>query len=461
LKKIIFRAVLAILTVLVAYAIFYSWRSFPIISGFGAKGLCSCMFVTGRAEADVKNEELGDFPFTLASYEVNITDSSVTGTVWGLAKRKAIYRKGLGCTLVNGLDEENLRAQHFILAEKTDANGDSLLWPEGDLIADSFPTAVDREALHSAIESAFAEPDSTKKTRTRAVVVLYDGQLVGEQYANGFNQHSLLHGWSMAKSFGAALIGILVKEQKLDIHEAAPVAGWKSPDPRAKITLQQLLQQTSGLDFNEDYSSYSDVTNMLFNKGDMAHYTEGRPLKYEPGSEFNYSSGNSNIISAIIRSTVGDTEYYSFPSKALFNKIGMRSVLLEPDAAGTYVMSSYIFATARDYARFGLLFYNNGRWKNEQILPEGWVKQTTEAPLSNPYKNYGYQFWLKGFDRHPPHAATFPGLPEDLYYADGYGYQDIYIIPSKKLVVVRLGLTLDRSFDETKFLKGIINAVRM
>jgi CubicO group peptidase (beta-lactamase class C family) len=461
LKKIIFRAVLIVLVLIVAYVFYYSWRSFPIISGFGAKDLCSCMFVTGRSEADVKKQELGEFPFTLASYHVNLQDSSVVGTVWGLAKRKAIYRDGLGCTVVNDIQEETLRAQPILLQKNTNTNIDSLPWPEGERIDDSFPNRVDRVALRSAVESAFAEPEATKKMRTRAVVVLYDGRLVGEQYANGFNQHSLFHGWSMGKSFAAALIGILVKEQKLDIHRAAPVPRWKLPDARGKITLQQLLQQTTGLDFNEDYGSYSDVTNMLFNKGDMAAYTEQRPLKYQPGTQFNYSSGNSNILSAIIRRTVGDSEYYSFPFRALFRKIGIRSVQFEPDAAGTYVLSSYVFATARDYARFGLLYYNNGRWKGEQILPEGWVKQTMEAPLSNPYKNYGYQFWLKGLDKHPPHAVTFPGLPEDLYYADGYGYQDIYIIPSKKLVVVRLGLTLDHSFDETKFLKGIINAVRM
>jgi len=123
-------------------------------------------------------------------------------------------------------------------------------------------------------------------------------------------------------------------------------------------------------------------------------------------------------------------------------------------------MSSYIFATARDYARFGLLYYNNGKWNGEQILPEGWVDASRTPPPTNPYHNYGFQFWTKGLDHHPPHKPNFPDVPNDLYYADGYANQDIYIIPSKKLVVVRLGLTLDSSFDENEFLKGILKAIR-
>jgi CubicO group peptidase (beta-lactamase class C family) len=133
--------------------------------------------------------------------------------------------------------------------------------------------------------------------------------------------------------------------------------------------------------------------------------------------------------------------------------------VLEPDAAGNYVMSSYVFATARDYARFGLLYYNNGKWNGEQILPEGWVEKTRTVPAENDLKNYGYQFWIKGLDKHT-RVPNFPDVPDDLYYADGYAYQDIYIIPSKKLVVVRLGLTLDHSFDENRFLKSIVESIK-
>ena len=445
---------------LFAYVVFYCWRSFPILSGFGAKSLCSCLFVAGRTEIDVKKEELGDFPFTLASYTVHLEDSSVTGKVMGLARRKAIFRKGLGCTLVNDLSEASIREQSINLAPALQGSPDTIPWPDGDLLPDSFPPEVNKDALDKQVNAAFLEPDSTKKRRTRAVVVLYDGQLVAEKYAAGFSQDSRMHGWSVAKSFVAALIGIVVNDKKLNIAEPARVDVWKEDDPRHKITIEQLLRQTSGLDFRENYEGYSEVTNMLFNKGDMAEFAESLPLKHQPGVVFNYSSGNSNILSKILRNTLGDQAYYSFPYTRLFQKIGMRSAMLEPDASGTFVASSYIFATARDYARFGLLYYNNGNWKGEQILPLDWVKQTRRPAATNAFRNYGYQFWLKGIDNHYPHLPNFPGVPDDLYYADGYAFQEIYIIPSKKLVVVRLGLTLDRSFDENEFLKGIISALR-
>ena len=460
LKKLIFRSTMILLLLGIAYIVFYCWRSFPIVAGFGAKDLCSCIFVAGRSEADVKAQELADFPFTLANYEVNVQDSSVVGRVWGVARRKAIFRKGIGCTLVNDLTESSIRQQAIQIPSVPATNTDSIPWPDGDLLPDSFPAALDKETLNAAVDAAFAEPDSTKKRRTRAVVVLYDGQLVAEKYAKGYDRHSPLHGWSMAKSFIGAMIGILVKENKLNLNSPAPVAAWKNGDSRHAITLEQLLQQTSGLDFVEDYGGFSDVTNMLFNKGDMVAYAEGRPLKHPPGTYFNYGGGNSNILSGILRSILGDEEYHSFPFTQLFGKIGMHSAVLERDAAGNYVTSSYIFATARDYARFGLLYYNNGKWKDDQILPADWVARTRIPPASNRLHDYGYQFWTKGLDHHPPHEPNFPDVPDDLYYADGYAYQEIYIIPSKKLVVVRLALTLDRSFDENKFLKDVISSIK-
>ena len=448
-----------VLLLVLVYTVYYCWRSFPIVAGFGAKNLCSCMFVAGRTEESVKKEELGAFPFTLARYTINLADSSVTGTVWGMAKRKAIYRPGVGCTLVNDISEDELRKQHFNLTVPVATNADSVAWPNGDKLSDSFPKGIDRDVLNLAVDAAFGEPNKNFQRRTRAVVVLYDGQLVAEKYSPGFDRYSRMHGWSMAKSFAAALIGILIKENKLSLNQPAPIPQWKGTK-KENITIRSLLQQTSGIDFKEDYAGYSDVTNMLFNKGNMPAYTASRPIIFAQGKEFNYSSGNSNILSQIIRSTVGDEEYYRFPYDALFNKIGMRSALLEPDAAGNLVFSSYVFATARDYARFGLLYYNDGKWNGEQILPEGWAKATRTPPAGNKYQNYGFQFWTKGFDKHDISQVTFPDLPNDLYYADGYAYQDIYIIPSEKLVVVRLGLTLDNSFDENKFLKGIVGAVK-
>ncbi|MEO9033665.1 MAG: serine hydrolase [Ginsengibacter sp.] len=454
------RLVMIVILLVLSWVVHYAWISFPIISGYNAKQMCSCVFVSGRDQKAIDTSDLGEFPLNVASNKVNFTDSSVTATVLGMAMQNAIYRKGIGCTLINDITEEKLRSQVFVIPAPPAVNTDSIAWPSGDKITDSISPRIDKNKLEAAIAAAFTEPHAGKKQRTRAVLIVYDGQIVGEKYAPGFNKNMKMYGWSMAKSFTGAMIGILVKENKLDIMKPAPVEEWSKPtDPRHAITIQNLLQQTSGLDFQEVYTKSSDVTRMLFQKGDMAAYAASHTLVHKPGTVFNYSSGNSNILARIIRQTVGQNDYPAFPFTSLFYKIGMYETNMEPDASGTYVGSSYVNATARDYARFGLLYCNNGVWNGEQILPADWVRQTTAPFTADPLKHYGYQFWLSGFDKDNSAKRKYPDVPSDMFYCDGFGFEMVYIIPSKKLVVVRLGLTLDRSFDENDFLKSILVAI--
>ncbi|MEP6514496.1 MAG: serine hydrolase, partial [Parafilimonas sp.] len=439
-KKILKRIVLIIVLVALTYAIYYCWVSFPIITGFCAKNAASSIFVAGRDEASVKREELGYAPLSLAKINVDYKDSSVSAALYGFAKRKAIYRKALGCTLINDLSEDEVRAEHFIISAPPNLNIDTLPWPSGDLVAGSFPSNLNKEKLQEAVQSVFEETDTLHKKFTRAVIVVYDGKIVAEQYAPGYNMHSKQLGWSMTKSVTAALTGILVKEGKLKTDMPAPVPEWKDVnDPRHKITIENILQQSTGLDFEENYQKSSDATKMLFEKGNAAAYTASRPLKYEPGTVFYYSSGNTNILSRIIRQTVGDKMYHRFPYDSFFYKIGMYSAVMEADASGTFIGSSYMYATARDWARFGLLYYYNGVWNGEQILPADWVKLTFTPAKSSARKEYGYQFWLNGFDAQNG-QRIYPGIPADMFFADGYGGQRVYIIPSKKIVIVRLGL---------------------
>ena len=191
-KKIIRRSILLLLLIALACAIHYGWVSFPLISGFGAKTICSCMFVSGRSQADIEKEELSGFPYSLANFEVNLQDSSVTGKVWGMATKKAIYRSGAGCTVVNDIHEEQIRAQVFAIPSPTPVNTDTLAWPSGDKIVDTIPAAIDNASLQAAVDKAFTEPNPGKKTRTRAVVVVYDGQLVAEQYAAGYTANTMM-----------------------------------------------------------------------------------------------------------------------------------------------------------------------------------------------------------------------------------------------------------------------------
>ncbi len=457
-KKIIVRSLLILLIAATGCLIYYCWVSFPILTGYGSKVMCSAVFVAGRNEKQVRDQDLSGYMMKLADFKVNYTDSSVNGSILGFAKRKAIYRNGLGATLVSELDEQNIRLQHVNLATKPAVNRDTITWPLGDKGSEPFPAAIDSAKLQSAIQNIFLEEDTIWPIRTRAVIILYNGQLVAERYADGFTAKTKLSGWSMTKTVTGALIGILVRQGKLSIDAPALVPEWRTTnDPRHSITVTNLLQQRSGLDFEENYSKSSDATRMLFQEADMGGFTASRPLKSQPGSVFYYSSGNSNILSRIIRQTLGDSLYYGFPYQQLFYKLGMYSAVIEPDPSGTFVGSSYMYATARDWARFGLLYLNDGVINKERILPEGWVAQSTR-PATADKRGYGYQIWLnRGGDTL---IKRYPAAPADMFYADGFESQLIFVIPSKNLVVVRLGLTQHNNFNGNKFLHDVLAAIK-
>lgn len=435
--KIIF---IVVLFTALAYGTRYAWVSFPIISGYGAKNMCSCVFVSNMDKNIVESEELGRYPLSLGTYRVNYNDSSVTATVFGVAKQKAIYRKGMGCTLVNDVKEETLRSRIFQRAALPPPNRDSIEWPLGDKVVTDSITNFDLARLKNILQTRINKRDTTGRQGTRSLLVVYDGTVVGEEYAEGISKDTKLLGWSMAKTVTAALIGILVKERKLTVNERAPFPEWNKPsDKKQDILIRHLLQQTSGLDFEENYTKSCDVTKMLFQNGNMAAYVLARPLIHDPGTVFNYSSGNSNLLSMVIRKTVGEKNYQAFPYDSLFYPAGMYNTLLEQDAAGTFVGSSYIYATTRDYARFGLLYLNGGKINGVQILPPDWVKQSVLPSAADKFNQYGYQLWLNGKDEKNPTQKIYPSGPDDLYFADGVAGQRIIIIPSKKTVIVRMG----------------------
>jgi CubicO group peptidase (beta-lactamase class C family) len=457
-KKIIVRSLGILLIAAVGLLIYYCWISFPLMAGYGAKVMCSAVFDGGRNEQQVRDQDLSSYMMRIADFHVHYSDSSVTGSVFGFGKRKAIYRNGLGATLISELSERDIRSEKSELPAKPVINADTIPWPMGDKLCDTFPGAVDSLKLQSAIKKAFVEKDTILPVRTRAVIVVYNGQLIAEYYADGFSAKTKLAGWSMTKTVTGALIGILVKQGKLFVGSAAPVPEWQSSeDPRHTITIENLLQQRSGLDFDEVYYRASDATRMLFQKSDMAAFTASHPLKFQPGSVFHYSSGNSNILSRIIRQTVGDSLYYRFPYEELFYKLGMYSAVLETDPSGTFVGSSYMYASARDWARLGLLFLNDGVFNKQRILPEGWVAKSTKSPSAD-QRGYGYQIWLNtGSDSS---VKQYPSAPADMFYADGFESQLIFVIPSKKLVIVRMGLTQHNNFSADLLLQDVLASIK-
>lgn len=457
--KLFRRVILISVAAIVSYFIYYAWVSLPVATSYAAKVVCSAVFISERNEKSVINDDLDFFPVSFSHVDVDRENKVVSTSVFGLAKRKAIYRDGLGATLVNDVSLDALRAQQMILPPPPPINADSLAWPNGNKIQHAFPVNVDSARVMRAVDRVFEQDNSKFKNETRALIVLYDGQIIAERYANGFNQDMPLPGWSMTKSITGAMVGLLVKQGKLRVDDPAPVAAWQN-DKRKNITIRHLLQQTSGLRFDEVYSKNSHATRMLFLKGDASAYAASLPLENEPGTQFSYSSGNSNILSRIIREAVGDGAYYRFPYGQLFYKLGMFHTILEPDAGGTFVGSSYCYATARDWARFALLYYNDGIVNGERILPEGWVKESVQPSIAAKRGEYGYQWWLNAGRGHDRFTRMYQSLPTDMYYADGYEGQNIFIIPSKKLIVVRLGITRNKTWAEENLISELIGATK-
>lgn len=308
------------------------------------------------------------------------------------------------------------------------------VWPEADP-----PAGVGLDGLLDAA----MDPDGPL-ARTRAVVVVHRGNLVSERYGDRTDAWGEATGdpvdagtplisWSMAKSMLHAVVGMLVEEGRLDLDAPAPVEAWQD-DERAAITLRHLLHMRDGLDFVEDYdpaSDRSDVIEMLFGRGeaDTAGFAASRPLAHEPGTRFNYSSGTSNILSSIVRDVLGGEEpYRRFLHDRLFGPIGMTTADPRFDQAGTWVASSYLWATARDMARFGYLYLRGGVWDGTRLLPDGWVDagRRAQAVDADDGRLYGAHWWVTG-DEH----GTF--------WANGYEGQSILVSPALDLVVVRLG----------------------
>ena len=278
----------------------------------------------------------------------------------------------------------------------------------------------------------------------RAVVVVKNGRIVGERYGEGFSAETPLLGWSMTKTVTAAIIGTIVGEGRLALDQKGLFEDWKA-DGRAEVALADLMSMSSGLEFNEDYGDVTDVTRMLYLEPDMAGFAASKKLAHPVGETFSYSSGTTVMLSRIWQSAVGDpVEALAWPRDKLFGPVGMRSAVLEADARGTFVGSSYMYATARDWARFGQLLLQDGVWEGQPVLPEGWVAMMREPSQAAPQSYTKGQMWLNGPSADTPEGedpdAGFD-LPDDAVWALGHDGQSMAVIPSRQLVVVRLGLT--------------------
>ena len=412
-------------------------------AGYTAKVAASAIFVSGRTREDIlAGGDLDHVSFV--NWRIDEQDQSVTAWI-GPISRNAVVRTGLGTSLVIGAAESQVRE---ITAPPVPGNrkDDPRPWPMGDANAeDNTNPEIDFARLKTVIDAAFTESsnDTKQMRRTRAIVIVHNGRIIGEQYGNGVARHMPLIGWSMTKSLLNSLVAILVADGKLDIHAAPVLPEWSDPDDeRRTITVDQLLRMSSGLRFEEEYDNpLSDVCKMLFASHRAAKTAFDKPLEFPPGSYWKYSSGTSNIIAAILRNSMDDdVAYRALPRKRLFDRIGMRHAVIETDPSGTFVGSSFSYATARDWARFGLLYLNDGVWLGERILPEGWVNYSRTPTRKSWNGAYGAHWWCNAGTMKQEYQPR-PKLPNNYFAARGFQGQSVNIFPTQQVVVVRLGMS--------------------
>jgi len=411
---------------------------------YNAKLLCSGIFVVGREKDEFIKNDLLRFPcFSWDDIEVTVDQKrkSVTLTIEGIPQRTAVYNGDQGCTLLpRGIEDVYFKS---VAIPKPIPDPARQKWPMGDVLDDKpLPSEVDAAALKSAVDSAFDDRVQNFWQKTRALVVVYNGQIIAERYATGFDKNIRQVSYSMAKSITTALIGVLVREGHFHVDDPAPIAEWRDPkDPRNEITISHLLRMSSGLAFHRgnliDGTLFTNKHNhgyVYFGAPNVFKYSINNELKSPPGMVWRYRNCDPLALGKIIRDAVEakGEGYLSFPHRALLNRIGMSNMVLEPDPWGNFIMCAYAYGTARDWARFGLLHLQDGVWQGERILPEGWVNYIIKPAPAKKDRGYGALFWLNA-------GGKYPALPRDMYWPLGFGGQVCMIIPSRDMVIVRLG----------------------
>ena len=415
---------------LVAAAGLYLRPIAPIATGYAAKIVCSAHFVADRTVADARRDLPANPLVPLLRFTADDSEGLVRVTLAGLWPSTAYHTTGHGCSL-SSTGRPDLPALATEGANPTPWQP----WPQGDAVTIT-DDGVDGGVMDAALAEAFAEDDREGFVRgTRAVVVAHQGRIVAERYADGFDETTPLLGWSMSKSVANALTGMLVARGDVSLDDAGVVPG--PDDGRARITIRHLLEMTSGLAFDEGYSVPSDVTQMLFASDDVAARAADEELVADPGTVWSYSSASTNLLCDALRNALG-RDAVAFARQALFDPLGMASAVLEPDATGGWVCSSYSYATARDWAKFGQLYLDDGLWNGRRLLPEGWVEYSATPVAIATEQPYGASWWLNAG---PDGRLRFPAVPADAFWAQGNEGQQVVVVPSAELVIVRLGLS--------------------
>ena len=409
-----------------------------------AKIMCSAVFITGLTP-EFAAENVGYFtaPYSerakVAKPIIDYEKKSVSIALPNGVTRTAIYTGDQGCVcLPKGENSLNFKP---IKISRNLPNAATTTWPMGDVSpTTNMPSNIDMNKVKQAIDSAFA----TEEALTAAFVVTYKGRIIGERYANGISKNTALESWSMEKSLSATIMGILIRQGVYTLEQPAPIPQWQGKgDGRAKIRIMDIMHMSSGLycraPQDPDYVSsvgYPDHLYLYTGGINSFEYAANLPQQWLPNTVGRYRNCDPVLTNYLNRLGIESTgkNYYTFPQKELFDKIGIRTMVMETDPYGNFLTQGYEFASARDWTRLGNLYLQDGVWNDERILPEGFTKfvSTLAEPwVADGRPIYGGLFWINGDGRLP--------IPKDAYMMLGAGGQSVTIIPSHDLVIVRLG----------------------
>ncbi len=405
-----------------------------------AKILCSAVFVSGR---DVEEARRNSAYFLMAErdrtqpvrVEVNRERRRVSATLRGTTRTAAFYGDQ-GCVIHPEGHDRVFFTPVAVTTTLPDAGRQP--WPMGDAPSTAaWPAGLDKARLEAAVDRAFADPEGL----TAAVVVVHQGQIVGERYMPGITRDTQLESWSMGKSLTATLVGLELQRGTFRLDDPAPVPAWRRPgDPRGAIRVRDVMQMSSGLSFTgqddrhlDPATQYHDHFFIYAGAVDAFAYATSSPLEFAPGVVGRYRNSDPMTLGFLVRQSVearGET-YLTYPQRALFDRIGIRRQVLEPDPWGNFLLSGYDYGTARNWARLGMLYLQDGVWQGQRLLPEGFTTFVRTPAPAWQRREYGGQFWVNGEGQW--------NLPRDAYFMSGAGGQHVFVVPSHDLVVVRMG----------------------
>src|ERR1700687_3730274 len=441
-KLVAAAVILAVLIVLCAT--YRPDRAIRVATGFVADTVCAKTFVSGFDPQTVFAETTDRAGIrrlrSVLGYHLDLGGKTVDASVAGLFGSRAAFHDGFGCVLLHGPDEP------YLLKSDIDA----LKAPKSPpLLAEIAGAAIVEPSdpgLKAALDHAFEEPATPPFRRTKAVVVVHDGTVIAERYADGVGVDTPLLGFSMTKSVVNALIGILTQQGRISPSFPAPIPEWRgATDPRREIEVEHLLRMTTGLALDETNSGFDSSSQMVYLHDDMAGFAVKAAMIAPPGTRWAYSSPTTQLLARTVREITGRHDgTLAFAWRELFNPLGMRSVTLQFDATGTLQGSSSMLASARDWVRFGLLYLNDGMIGGRRMLHEDWVDFSAAATLDT---DYGAGFWTNRSEHQRAKGRVKMGIPRDAYFASGDLGQRVVVLPSQHLVIVRLGDSVDPTGD--------------